>query len=108
LNNSGNSSVIAISTQSGNGKKASLAITAPFKSNPKISLFQLLVVKHPLLRFVLFQKLINVLFFAKTIVFDLVFLQILKQKQIFNFFGSWFCIVTVFNPSLVSVTLFLS
>src|SRR5690606_36851573 len=66
----------AISTQSGNGKKASLAITAPFKSNLNdwalwMAWFKAstrLVCPVPLAQ--------SCLFLAKTMVFDLVCLQI--------------------------------
>jgi hypothetical protein len=51
LNNSRYTSPFAIATQSGKGKKASLAMTAPFKSKPKVFVFQSLEVRHQLLKF---------------------------------------------------------
>jgi hypothetical protein len=41
LNNSRYTSLFAIATQSGKGKKASLAMTAPFKSKPKVFAFSI-------------------------------------------------------------------
>jgi hypothetical protein len=55
------------------GKKASLAIDAPFKSNPKFFAFSCTSASTRDVCPV--PDEINVCFFAKTIVFDLVFLQ---------------------------------
>ena len=71
----------AISTQSGKGKNASLAITAPCKSKLKdvalcIAWFKAstrLVCQEPLAQ--------SCLFFANTIVFDLVCLQIFEANN---------------------------
>jgi hypothetical protein len=72
LNNS--AQLFAIATQSGKGKKASLAMTTPFKSKPKVLLFQSLEVRHQLLKFDQFRKICVP--FLKTIVLDFVFYKL--------------------------------
>src|SRR5690606_40982004 len=96
----------AISTQSGNGKKASLAITAPCKSKPKdwalcMAWFKAstrLVCPVPLAH--------SCLFLANTIVFDLVCLQIFEANNKFSnsfFEGILFVTFEIFSAVYVAV-----
>ena len=99
----------AISTQSGKGKKASLAIEAPSKLNPKTVAFSIACNKASTLEVCPVPDEIKVPFFANTMVFDLVFLHTLEAKiKSSNSCEDGAVNVTTFKPALVSVMLFLS
>ena len=72
--------LFAISTQSGNGKNASLAITAPVKSNSKEVAFSIAWRNASTREVCPVPEAHSCLFFANTMVFDLVCLQILEAK----------------------------
>ena len=80
----------AISTQSGNGKKASLAIEAPLRSNPNFSAFSMAWFKASTLLVWPVPLASNCLFLTNTMVLDFVFLEIFdanNKSSIWFLFG---------------------
>ena len=102
-------SLSAISTQSGNGKKASEAITAPFRSKPNDLAFSIACFNAST-REVCPTPLANsCLPFASTIAFDLLFLTILLANSISSTSsGVGVLSVTVFKSATVSILVSLS
>src|SRR5690606_25985655 len=97
-------SLLAISTQSGKGKKASEAITAPFKSKPKDLAFSIACFSASTREVWPTPLAQGLSLLLSTMVLDLVCLQILAANTSASFSSSvGATLVTTLKSSLVSV-----